>query len=73
MTSVNFIVSGPSDVSQVTTSFNNGVAGAGHQPGTTDNCLLEQLRVNHNWKHLVNVEQGGQIKLNLREQLSARL
>ena len=38
-----------------------------------ENCLLEQLRVSQNWRHLVNVEQSGQIKLNLREQVSARL
>jgi len=39
----------------------------------SENCLLEQLRVSDNWKHLMAVERGGQIKLNLREQLSAQL
>merc|ERR1712062_256051 len=43
------------------------------EPGTVESCLLEQLRVSDNWRHLVNVEQGGQIKLNLREQVSAKL
>ena len=61
------LVSG--DHSRVTTSF-NGVTGNSTESSA---CLLEQLRVSQNWRHLVNVEQGGQIKLNLREQLSAKL
>ena len=56
------------DVTRVTTSFNGGGGNS-----TENSCLLEQLRVSQNWRHLVNVEQGGQIKLNLREQLSAKL
>lgn len=39
----------------------------------SESCLLEQLRVSENWRHLMAVEQGGQVKLNLKEQLSAKL
>lgn len=44
-----------------------------HNGFKSEGCLLEQLRVSENWKHLMAVEQGGQVKLNLREQLSAQL
>ena len=46
-------------------SLNNGFK--------SESCLLEQLRVADNWRHLMAVEQGGQVKLNLREQISAKL
>ena len=46
-------------------SLNNGFK--------SESCLLEQLRVSDNWRHLMAVEQGGQVKLNLREQISAKL
>ena len=37
-------------------------------------CLLEQLRVSDTWRHLATVEQStGQVRLSLREQLSAKL
>ena len=39
----------------------------------SESCLLEQLRVSDNWRHLMAVEQSGQVKLNLKEQFSARL
>ena len=50
--------------------YSNTAAGGGYR---SESCLLEQLRVSENWKHLMAVEQGGQIKLNLKEQLSAQL
>ena len=39
----------------------------------SESCLMEQLRVSESWRHLMAVEQSGQVKLNLKEQLSVRL
>ena len=39
----------------------------------SESCLLEQLRISENWRHLMAVERSGQVKLNLKEQFSARL